>query len=1150
MVYHYMSNTMKVRAETIKDTYIATKNLVDILEEHNIEDIDQFLSKTNDMSDMFDYGGNYNAEINRELKYFQKYTEFSSMETSNLYVYEDIQFNTYDYDSIEFENELVEIRLYQDNFIDQHSVYDISDKVKTSSEAEADEQSELIYGGSSTLTIEDTNYNTTLDIRSEGVTRFTVMNVSEINWDIPTWGPDNIPIRFDTLTTENSFVKEYIEDGDESHFNYIDSATTSESVFEKTITISIGNRYSLYHDYLKNDDSIYDLTEFIVKGIFITPGDGVYYSSQKKAYNYLTTSTSTSGNMFDFGANTLSPKTQGHYLLYDSDQNGFFETVFIIAPIDNGVYNVISIGYNYDGIHDFIPYINPKQTFERINDADSDIARYNTYQKTDWDIFYENNIASQGETGKDYSFIWNNEKLYEINKRYAPAPIDGWIVKDQIVEIGKIAQGVNEPNRYTELYRDVSSKTYAYWHHEFDSIYWKTVWNEVEKSILPGTAAALVSMIPGYGLALSPIVYASIYFLETWIEQLNEAATMTSLQNSLTFYDIDSTKDAPNSLNEKVYQDRDWGDLDKSHPEHRSAYYYSIYGGEPGKDYSANLIIAPPRAFRGNGETFEGYNLDYFLLTSELLTLKDQPYITDVIIGTSPSIYIVEDPPKIIIDEAGNEVENIDYSAPLLGEARWDAIESKDERELAENLYYYYSPNTIGSLEQKIKSESNNELDTIRPFFTNGIPDYRFVNSKDIELTRTLSPLYSPIVVSQERYDQMRRKGEYRRSEIIIDLSIAISNWYTLSEISIGKYLAAGLKPRILLSNKGFEYPIKYVTIGYESVNPSDYEIKDGWLYLSPSIPHDFPDTFDLHVYFDTIVVGNTDTTIASDDTGRLALAQTISYSISDYFNQYYISATNAKRRAELQFTAMTTWVSTLLSTLILFPVTVSASLYRTADATIGRMVVSQLARIPSAMLEETFEELYLDPLIENFIKTRFDILGLDEDLGNFYSLLATSMREGLGGLGSFVSHDFSIDVSYNSLYWLSIQYGDNLNPSLQPAPQSIPTSSIGMTSIAAGGSVFGLLFGLASIGLDAYLDSSYFNVHMNAFMETFSGSQQQLIYNLEMDLATALAYQPDENGDSLGSVYALSGIQQQLLLRNINPFTIHSILKLFQKLI
>ena len=51
-------------------------------------------------------------------------------------------------------------------------------------------------------------------------------------------------------------------------------------------------------------------------------------------------------------------KTSGHYLFYDSDQNGFYETVFVLSPDQDadGQYNVISIGYNYDGKHDFIPY--------------------------------------------------------------------------------------------------------------------------------------------------------------------------------------------------------------------------------------------------------------------------------------------------------------------------------------------------------------------------------------------------------------------------------------------------------------------------------------------------------------------------------------------------------------------------------------------------------------------------------------------------------------------------------------------------------------------------------------------------------------------------------------------------------------------------
>ncbi|KKL68854.1 hypothetical protein LCGC14_2120810, partial [marine sediment metagenome] len=422
------------------------------------------------------------------------------------------------------------------------------------------------------------------------------------------------------------------------------------------------------------------------------------------------------------------------------------------------------------------------------------------------------------------------------------------------------------------------------------------------------------SLVPVYGQVFAPIVYATIYFAETWLEQLENEEAISNLQKSYTFYDIDdSTMDIPNSLNEKTRLAIGEGDSDKDHPNHRSAYYYTIYGGEPGKDYTANLIIAPPRFFRGNGETFEGYNLDYFLLTSELATLEDRDYITDVIIGNSPNIYI-DDTPKVVLDAAGNVVENIDYTGPTPLQRSLEAIKNEEERKMVENPYGYYSLNTIGYIEQEIKSVSNGKFDTIRPYFTNGVPDYRFVNSEDIEFTKTLSPLYRPIIVSEERYYELEDEG-YTQSEIIIDLSIAISSWYITderSEIYISKYLAAGLKPTILLSNKGFGYPIDRITIGGSEIDSSDYEVKDGYLYLSPSIPLEFPDTFDLHIYFDTIKYLPTSTPSTNDEFGRLALAQTLSYSISDYFSQYYIAAINAKRKAELEFTAQTTVMSTL----------------------------------------------------------------------------------------------------------------------------------------------------------------------------------------------------------------------------------------------
>ncbi|KKL47772.1 hypothetical protein LCGC14_2332210, partial [marine sediment metagenome] len=126
-------------------------------------------------------------------------------------------------------------------------------------------------------------------------------------------------------------------------------------------------------------------------------------------------------------------------MLYDSDQNGFYETVFILDQIENGVYNVMSIGYNYDGLHDFIPYINPEQTFERINDATSIRTQYNTYYRTEWDEpeIIQPSFVPPDEDSGDYPFYWDFKKLDEINTVYNSNPSDGWIVKDQIIEIEK-----------------------------------------------------------------------------------------------------------------------------------------------------------------------------------------------------------------------------------------------------------------------------------------------------------------------------------------------------------------------------------------------------------------------------------------------------------------------------------------------------------------------------------------------------------------------------------------------------------------------------------------------------------------------------------------------------------------------------------------
>ena len=825
-------------------------------------------------------------------------------------------------------------------------------------------------------------------------------------------------------------------------------------------------------------------------------------------------------------------KTPGHYLLYDSDENGFYETVFILAPISirgkskqeilegHGVYDVISIGYNYDGLHDFIPYINPEQVNEHIDSATNRIYGYNTWENL-------RQYKGEHEYGGTYSpYEWNEEKLKTINRIYGKGTDeDIWIVKDQIVEIGKIAKDVYENNRYSELYHQIKERAYDEWHWNFDNIYWDTVVNEVGKSILPGIVAIAVSMIPYVGNVLSPIAYGSIYFLESLVMQGSEKSEAKNLLKSFTYFDIDDLdKDNPYSLNKKTRQDRSYGNFDAKHPNHKSAYYYTVYGGEHGKDYTANLVIAPPQVLRGNGKTFEGYNLDYFLLTSELAALKDKYYITEVIFGTSPKVYL---------GNLGDDMTENDYFLSLFSNL---------------DVYNDYRKNSIGAIEQLVKERSNDQFDTIRPYFTNGEPNYYFVHSKDIEYTKSLSPLYKPIVVSEERYDQLRRSGDYKRSEIIIDLKKAISTWYISdmgSEIQVARYLAAGLKPKILLSNKGFEYPIYYITIGHKLIDPSDYEVKDGWLYLSPSIPFDNPDTFDLHIHFDTIIyLENQDRPDTSDENGRLALAQTLSYSISDYFNQYYIAYINGKKKAEDKFILMTTAVSTAISVAILAPLAAyarsgsSAATSATQKVSYGQILANSLILIGASVVEEVFEELYLDPLIENIVKTRIDLLGGSESMGDFYALLATSIREAFGGVGSAVAGRYKFQISRNQLLSLSESIGAEQHQSALTETSVPVTSIIGTSFIAAISGQYGaLLFGFASIGISFTSDFAVnlYNLHL---------SPEQLMYGLDMDLASALSYQQSLFESGYTSTVSFDAFStpteiQPSFLPNLHPATI-----------
>ncbi|MBA7622679.1 hypothetical protein ES703_30058 [subsurface metagenome] len=135
---------------------------------------------------------------------------------------------------------------------------------------------------------------------------FFVTNLTQIDWHTEVWGPDNVPVQFEILSS-----------------SYGEDDYSVENLYEDTYYINLRDRFSLYHDYQKDlSDNVVGSTLFNVQGIFITPSDGkVYYTSDKLYYK---------------SPNHELAKTDGHYLFIDSDKNGFYETVYVLLPDEDG----------------------------------------------------------------------------------------------------------------------------------------------------------------------------------------------------------------------------------------------------------------------------------------------------------------------------------------------------------------------------------------------------------------------------------------------------------------------------------------------------------------------------------------------------------------------------------------------------------------------------------------------------------------------------------------------------------------------------------------------------------------------------------------------------------------------------------------------
>ncbi|KKM07337.1 hypothetical protein LCGC14_1734960, partial [marine sediment metagenome] len=521
---------------------------------------------------------------------------------------------------------------------------------------------------------------------------------ANITWDTTTWGPDNIPTQFDSLRVIN-FINE--------------ESSYTENVFEPEIPIHIRipNRFSLYNDYGKTSRSqVTDSgwVEFEVEGVLITPPDGVYYTSDIESF--------VSG----------TAKTSGSYFYVDSDVNGYYETVYVVkynrtnrfgAP----VYNVMSIGLNNDGIHDFAPYEKLHTVKTSVSDF-SNLASESTQFGTDW-IYNFDKLKNIDLLFKEGESILDKHNLKQ---------------KDTLFEVYKLVSQSEQNSKFSELFYEVRHKAY----NEAWSIYKTSLKADIIEQVFMSAVASFVSatiiaITVTTGTALAHLAYFAVYTLMTKFSIDMKLKEAESQSRSTTFTPVSIEQQDPVTLNERSVADRVGlkDSMAAALVGHPGGYYTTVSGGEPGNMYTAEALVSPPNYARILGAASFGF---FKLLWQNFWDMG----------GSDPDVYTALD-----FDDM-----NLDYRHLTSELASYNMYPNYVYKN-TENIFHPYSQNyanTLGFLETKVKRVSNNQFDAIIPTSVDGRPSYQFINSTTYSSTLPLSILYKPVVLSEERYDKIK----------------------------------------------------------------------------------------------------------------------------------------------------------------------------------------------------------------------------------------------------------------------------------------------------------------------------------------------------------------------------------------------------------
>ncbi|KKN63933.1 hypothetical protein LCGC14_0496650 [marine sediment metagenome] len=384
--------------------------------------------------------------------------------------------------------------------------------------------------------------------------------------------------------------------------------------------------------------------------------------------------------------------------------------------------------------------------------------------------------------------------------------------------------GLNDyiPSLYSQVYANMYAATWAV----FNDGIWRDVREQVGMITVAGIASSAaflgVTSLMAAGLAATGVgalvagaVFAVVYFLESTLLSAAKKRIQKEKESAQTYYRVDEERKNDLDLSEKSHGYEDaWEHIER----HPSAKYVPVSGGEPGRRFTAQALAVPPKKLRLRVSELSKAEI-------ELLMASIEPMASSKTDLWNKVIEAVE-----MLNKGRYTYTNLDF---LLVSSELPSYNSKEhyqfsfgEENIRTGTYSEYPHNTLGYLDNEIEAVSNGLYDTIRPYNINGRPSYIFINSSDNQLTMPASALYQPVVISNERYNDLAGPGrKIPDGTISVDIKIGYLSDSATQGIDTTDLTYAeikqGYKAKIPLFADEFKYPISKITMDVIAIKDS-----------------------------------------------------------------------------------------------------------------------------------------------------------------------------------------------------------------------------------------------------------------------------------------------------------------------------------------